>query len=157
MTAPDLGPCLCEPEGEQHEHSDFEPFACADCDCPHHRGRPWLGAELEPAENRAQLDGAGRNRASTTIPTGALDFATENVTQTAAWIDGVLAWAGGDATAADDPIAVCDFADALDAIWPEAVDPRIAVALVLRRLAATRGDSSARRFVAGIRRKVAGR
>lgn len=69
----------------------------------------------------------------------------------------MLAWAGSDTTRADDPAAVCDFADALEALKPEGVDVYTALAVALRRLAATRRDSPARGFVAGIRRKVAGR
>ncbi|WP_019732128.1 hypothetical protein [Mycobacterium avium] len=159
MTAPDLGPCVCDSLADfalPHEHSDFDPYPCAEPGCPCPAFRPAY-SKTEPAENQAQINGDARNRASVTIPTGALEFATHSVTQTAEWIDSVLAWAGAGATPADDPTAVCDFADALDAIWPEAVDPKLALALTLRRLAATRRDSPARGFVAGIRRKVAGR
>ncbi|GAB4677608.1 hypothetical protein [Mycobacterium timonense] len=178
MTAPNLGPCWCEVIDDDrpastlpgaaryhaglnvvyvpHEHSDFEPYPCAEFDCTCRAHQP-PDADTEPAENQAKTAAAPRNHASLTVPRGALEFATQNATQAAAWIDGVLAWAGSDTTRADDPAAVCDFADALEALKPEGVDVYTALAVALRRLAATRRDSPARGFVAGIRRKVAGR
>ncbi|OBI95568.1 hypothetical protein [Mycobacterium sp. 1465703.0] len=185
MTAPNLGPCRCEVVDQNvpfsalpahakvntalglvlvdHEHSDFEPYPCAEPNCPCGEHRPVYrppGDETEPGENRAQTAAAPRNRYSVSIPADALEFAGENVAQTAAWIDGVLAWlgwTGGEARPLDDARTVCDFADALDAAKPEHIDTMTALALALRRLAAANRDNSARRFVAGIRRKLAGR
>ncbi|QBC86357.1 hypothetical protein [Mycobacterium avium] len=159
MTAPNLGPCVCDSIADfalPHEHSDFEPYPCAEPDCTCRAHQP-PGDETEPAENQAQTAAAPRNQASLTVPAGALEFAVQNATQAAAWIDGVLAWAGGSLQPGDDPAAVCDFADALEALKPDDVDVYTALAVALRRLAATRRDSPARGFVAGIRRKVAGR
>lgn len=153
MTAPDLGPCLCEPEGEQHEHSDFEPYACADCDCPRHRGRPWLGIERETAENRAQSPAAPPERPKVTIPANGLDFGRERATQAAKLLDDMLdAHGTTGATAADDPIAVCGLADVLEERWPEGADPYDVLAVAIRRLAAR--PTTAVNMLAKMRRKV---
>lgn len=156
MTAPDLGPCVCDSLADfalPHEHSDFDPYPCAEPACPCAAHRP-ADTKAEPGQDDAQTAEAERNRAPVRIPADALEFAAENVTQTATWIDSVLSWASGGKSAPDDPIPVCDFAGALEAARPAFVDTTTALAIALRRLAATQGDRLARRWVADIKRRV---
>lgn len=144
MTAPDLGPCRC---GPQHEHSDFEPYPCADCGCP----------EFQPLETADSLTVGAEtppeppHRPSLVIPADALDFTRQRVAQTAQWVDGIVDGIRRiDSRDPDDPLAVCGLADMLEANPPEDVDYLDALALVLRREAAR--PSPAQRALAALRR-----
>lgn len=143
-----------------HEHAEFEPYACADCDCPGFRP---AGTETEPAQNQAQINADSQtapsagDRSHLVIP-ASLDFATERVKQAAAWLDqittGVRHSGTTNLSAANEPLAVCALADLIEQNWTDGLDPFDVLAIAIRRLAATPGESSARRFVDTIRRKV---
>lgn len=165
MTAPNPGPCVCDDVliadetmigTSQHEHAEFEPYACADCDCP--RFRP-AGSQTETAQNQAQInaDGSERppagDRPHLVIP-AELDFTQDRVTQTAEWLNQTLAGIRvNQDTPPDNPHVVCILADWLENHWPEHLDPYDALALTISRLKA-QPDSTARRLVDTIRRKV---
>lgn len=142
MTAPDLGPCVCElipttndPDdkfAEYHEHSDFEPHPCAEpgCGCTAHRH---LRTDTEAAENQPQEPAGAPNRSSVTIPAGALDFSRQRIADAAAHLDDILTHHDVPADP-DDPLAVCGLADLLEQTWPENIDPFDVLALAARRL-----------------------
>lgn len=128
MTAPDFGPCRC---GPTHEHSDFEPYACADCGCGAHTAAAIPGAQ---SNADGQTPPSAGKRPHLTIPAD-LGFAQERVTQTAQWLDQVTAGIREThPTAADDPLAVCALADALEQHGKTAgIDPWDVVSLLIRR------------------------
>lgn len=175
MTAPNQGPCVCDveemlrlggeirPEGEirvtkAHEHAEFEPYACADCDCEGFRPP---GSHTEPAQNRAQINGDGQtpppagDRPHLTIP-AVLDFSHERIETVTQWVDQTITGIRDSGTtnlsAANEPIAVCALADLLETNWPEDIDPYDAIALLMRRLATNRTPRQA--AIEAIRRKV---
>lgn len=176
MTAPNHGPCVCDDDARidelragrvynpadyrTHEHAEFEPYACADCDCEGFRP---AGSGAEPAQNRHHSHGDERTgprrgiRPPLTIP-DQLDFATERVQDTAAWIDRTITQIRGTFTDPDDPLAVCHLADHFDQNAPEGIDPLEALALTIRRLIdATNHGSRAtprQRAINAIRRKI---
>lgn len=128
MTAPNLGRCVCEPDEDftlPHEHSDFAPYPCADCDCSAHRPPGQKPSETPP-------EPPGRP-AAIRLPAD-LGFASERISQAAALLDGILSLHPtiGDP---DEPIAVCNLADWLERDWPDAIDPIDVIALATRRLA----------------------
>lgn len=153
MTAPNQGPCVCDveemlrqggeirPEGEirvtkAHEHAEFEPYACADCDCEGFRP---AGSEPEAAGNRPHSPGDGQtphtagDRPHLTIP-AVLDFSAERVHDTAQHLDQIITQIRGTFTDPDDPLAVCALADMLEATWPDTADSWVALVLATRRL-----------------------
>jgi hypothetical protein len=143
VTAPDLGPCQCEVNDARggaiidHEHSDFDPYPCAEpgCGCSAHR--PARGG-AETGENPAQAAPGPAERPRLTIPADALDFSRERVTDAATWLDSWVHTRTAAPREPDDPLAVCAFADLLEQNWPEWLDPHDALAIAIRRLAATK-------------------
>lgn len=147
MTAPNLGPCHCEvvySDGRggrayvAHEHSDFAPYACADCGCEAHTAAAIPGAH---SNADAQTTHGAGDRTPVTLP-AELGFAQDRVTHTAEWLDTVTAGIREThPTAADDPIAVCALADMLEQHGTAAsIDPWDALALHIRRHTTTRGQ-----------------
>ncbi|OBK22544.1 hypothetical protein [Mycobacterium asiaticum] len=139
-----------------HEHAEFEPYACADCNCE----RFWpAGTTPEPPETPPhsngdeQTGGSEGYRPHLVIP-AQLDFAAERVQTAAQWLDQITTSTTANLAAANEPLAVCALADLIEQNWPDGLDPFDVLAIAIRRLAATPGDSSARRFVDTIRRKV---
>lgn len=151
MTAPELGPCRCNPA---HEHSDFPPHACADCGCPEHR-------PVETADS-ITLRGAQTPTEPPAPPTlltipAEIKFAELRVAQTAQWLDQIIAGIHEThPTPADYPTAVCALADLLEQAWPDHIDPLDALALAIRRIRATNisAHTGPRRALETIRRKV---
>lgn len=164
MTTPELGPCVCDDEQRleerrngraydeadyrPHEHSDFEPYACADCGCDGHRpaaGPKRAEKPVEPPERRGL-----------TVPAELLDFARQRVTDTAQHVDQIIVQTAGTFTDPDDPLAVCNLADILEQTWPDQADSWAALALTIRRLldATNHGQPAHRRTLAALRRKV---
>lgn len=138
MSAPDLGRCRCSGvDGPDHEHSDFEPFGCADCPCP----------SFQRVETRDSITIAGAesnaepptglpvgDRTPLTIP-AEMGFAQERVTQTALWLDEILGSIRDNMPGnPDEPLAVCALADMLEASWPDGIDPYDVIALAARRI-----------------------
>lgn len=148
MTAPDLGPCICDVlDNLRHEHSDFEPHPCADCDCAAHRPPGQKPAETppEPTDRPAAIR----------LPAD-LGFASERVTQTAALLDGILA-TQPPVDNPDEPTAVCNLADWLEHNWPDAIDPYDVIALAARRIAdATNRTPPLRRGLTQLARRLKG-
>lgn len=164
---PDPGPCAC---GDGHEHSDFDPFACAepDCRCTAHHDEHVVtfssdrcmvcgdgDDEPEPDQNAAQIASNARNRAAVTIPANALDFSQQRVTQAAEHLNDILSH---HQTLGNphEPLAVLGLADLLENTWPDGIDPLDVLALTIRRLqdATAPRDTSARRFVTDVRRRI---
>lgn len=147
---PELGPCVCDAGAEQlHEHSDFEPFDCGDCDCPGHRAP---GTPI-PAEKAAQPLGPPR----LAIPAELVDFARERVTETAQHLDQTITSIRGTFTDPDDPLAVCALADTLEQTWSDHADSWVALVLAIRRLIDAPnhgGHRRPRQALEAIRRKV---
>lgn len=166
MTAPNQGPCVCDDlliadetviGTSQHEHAEFEPYACADCDCEGFRP---AGSEPEAAGNRPHSPGDGQtpppagDRPHLTIP-AELDFTHERVTDTAQHLDQIITRIRGTFTDPDDPLDVCALADILEANWPDHADSWVALVLATRRLIdATNHGRRPRRALDAIRRKV---
>lgn len=165
MTAPNQGPCVCDVDFVHwralHEHADFEPYACADCDCP-----GWRQPHLPAADSNAQPRNPGgeghdtsgpvsSRLAAVTIP-AELDFTHERVTDTAQHLDQIITRIRGTFTDPDDPLAVCALADMLEASWPDHADSWVALALATRRLIDATNHGRPRRAAAlnAIRRKV---
>lgn len=151
---PELGRCVCDAGADQlHEHSDFEPFACGDCDCPEHRpvetaDSITLRGAQTPTEPQTQPP-------LLTIP-AEINFAELRVTQTAQWLDQL---ADGihetHPTPADHPPAVCALADLLEQAMPEHIDPFEALALAIRRIRAGAATSRARSVIKRATNKLA--
>lgn len=167
MTAPNPGPCVCDDlligDGQvvgtsRHEHAEFEPYACADCDCPGFRP---AGTEPGTAETPAHFNADGLSggltgdRPHLTIP-AELDFTHERVTDTAQHLDQIITQIRGTFTDPDDPLAVCALADILETNWPGTADPWVALVLATRRLIDATNHGRPRRAAAlnAIRRKV---
>lgn len=147
MMPHEFGPCVC---GADHEHSDFEPYACADCDCP--ALRP---AALQSEESGSEAPAEPPERVGVTVPADALDFSRERVTQAAATLDEILA-GHPPITDPDEPDGVCGLADLLEQTWPEGVDPLDVLAIAIRRLidATSRKRLTAAEAFEHMRRKV---
>ncbi len=162
MTAPDLGPCQCEKTyrkfgfAGEHEHSDFEPYPCVESDCPC-RAHQAPGTDAEPGQNQSQAPGEPQNQAPLLTIPAEINFAELRVTQTAQWLDQILAGIHEThPTPADHPPAVCALADLLEQAMPDHIDPFEALALNIRRLRATNisNTTGPRRALDTIRRKV---
>ncbi len=167
MTTP-TGPCACDRDVWErgtravyqldaitpvvaHEHSDFEPFACVDCECPGWRPPP--AADQEAAETPSDAPDRVAAATALTVP-DKLRFADERAARTVEWVDQlVIGLHETMPTEPDDPLAVCAVADMLEQAWPEDIDPLDAVALLIRRQAAIR-NTPAHRALDAIRRKV---
>jgi hypothetical protein len=161
MTAPDLGPCVCEDslnidDGASvpfpHEHSDFEPYPCADCDCEAHRApRADHDTRQDGADSPAD---ATEQRGGLRIP-AELDFTAQHTAQAQEWLDPLVARIRSiDPRHPDDPLAVCALADMIERNWPEGIDPYTVLALAARRLAAGGPRLSAREAFEYMRRKA---
>lgn len=167
MTAPNQGPCVCDDllvadetviGTSRHEHAEFEPYACADCDCEGFRP---AGSEPEAAGNRPHSPGDGQtphtagDRPHLTIP-AELDFSAERVNDTAQHLDQIITRIRGTFTDPDDPLAVCALADILETNWPDHADSWVALVLATRRLIDATNHGRPRRAAAldAIRRKV---
>lgn len=159
MTAPNQGPCVCDEDVAMwHEHAEFEPYACADCDCDGFRA---AGSQAETAQNRhhspadglsAPPEGDGPHLV---LPAN-LDFAHERVHDTAQHLDQIITRITGTFTDPDDTLAVCALADMLEASWPGNADSWVALVLATRRLIDATNHGRPRRAAAlnAIRRKV---
>lgn len=173
MTAPELGPCRCEIVDHDgpfstlsplarfdtqsgrifipHEHSDFRPHACADCDCPSWRAPGTV-------ENPPQTDPAAPQRRAVVTLAAELDFAHERVAQHAEWLDTVVdGLRTNTADRPDHPLAICYLADTLEQNWPQHLDIHEVLALALRRLASAASPSAAEKFVAAVKRRASRR
>lgn len=167
MTAPNPGPCVCDDlliaDGQvigtyQHEHAEFEPYACADCDCEGFRP---AGSEPEAAGNRPhspgdELSGAPEGDRPHLVIPAQLDLQAKYVQETAQHLDQTITQIRGTFTDPDDPLAVCALADILDTNWPDTADSWVALALATRRLIDATNHGRPRRAAAlnAIRRKV---
>lgn len=120
VTAPELGPCRCGPD---HEHSDFDPYPCADCGCEAH----------QPAATAAGSPAEPSDRPCLTIPAAPFNFATQRVEHAAHYLDQILA-TNRCAADPDEPTAVCGLADLIEHNWPDGLDPLDVIALTTRRL-----------------------
>lgn len=154
MTAPvDGKPCVCDVlDNLRHEHSDFDPFPCADCPCPGFRPP---GTKAEPAENQARTATAPPERPRVTVPADALDFSRQRVTDAARHLDQILRH-HRDITDPDEPLGVCGLADLLEQTWLEGLDPFDVLALATRRLidATSRRRMTPGEAIEHMRRKV---
>lgn len=167
MTAPNLGICQCQVtfydgkqqiHDEDHEHSDFEPYACADCDCEGFRP---AGTTPGPAENRPHSHGGEfsgvpeGDRPHLVIP-DALDFTTERIQQATQWLDQFTAsfHVRNNAPIADNPDAICSLADVIENTWPAEIDPYDVIAIAVARAKDTTNRNPAERALAAIRRKI---
>lgn len=154
MSFPELSGCCC---GLDHEHSDFDPHPCADCDCT--AFRPGGRGAIAGAESNA--DGSERppagDRPHLTIP-AELDFSAERIQTVAQWVDQTITGIRDSGTtnisAANEPLAICALADLLENNWPEDIDPYDAIALLMRRLATNHARSPRQAALDAIRRKV---
>ncbi len=167
MIAPNQGPCVCDDlyviaaGAFPHEHAEFEPYACADCDCdgwrpPRNAGADSNAQPQNPPGEGCDTSGAVSSRpAAVTIP-AELDFSQERVTDTAQHLDQIITQIRGTFTDPDDPLAVCALADILETNWPDHADPWVALVLATRRLIDATNHARPRRAAAldAIRRKV---
>jgi hypothetical protein len=108
------------------DHMDLEERRCVECGCGKYQPP---GANDTPTETP--------ERPHVTLPAELTGLAALRVTQTAQWLDSTIAGMRGPRTAADDALAVCALADLLEENWPEDIDLVDALALAIRRLAAT--------------------
>lgn len=141
------GACRC---GADHEHSDFDPYACADCDCS-----GWAPPGTPVIEQATEPPAPVVDRPHLTIP-AELDFTHERVTDTAQHLDQIITRTRGTFTDPDDPLAVCALADILETNWPDHADSWVALVLATRRLIDATNHGRPRRAAAldAIRRKV---
>lgn len=167
MTAPNQGPCVCDDlliadetviGTSQHEHAEFEPYACADCDCEGFRpaGSEPGARETPPHSNGDELSGApDGDRPHLVIP-AQLNLQSKYVQDTAQHLDQIITRIRGTFTDPDDPLAVCALADILEANWPDHADSWVALVLATRRLIDATNHGRPRRAAAleAIRRKV---
>lgn len=142
---PEFGPCVCDiADNRLHEHSDFEPFACGDCDCPGHR---------TPQRNAAETPSEAHEPRGVPIAANPIDYSQHRLTQAREWADQIITTNTGSFTDPDDPLAVCALADLLELNQPDNADPWMSLALVTRRLIDATNHGQPRRIRDTIRRK----
>jgi len=168
VTAPNLGICQCQvtfDDGKQqlhdedHEHSDFEPYACADCDCDGWRPPRNAGADSNaqpqnpPGEGYDTSGPVSSRPAAVTIP-AQLDLQAKYVQDTAQHLDQIITQTRGTFTDPDDPLAACALADILETTWPGNADSWVALVLATRRLIDATNHGRGRGIRDTIRRKI---